>query len=233
MGMSRLHLEVVDRGDDLELAMVVDGVELADRLDGMGMDPDVVLEMLRGSDQPQRVQLVRCGCGDDSCGAVTAVVRRDADAVVWAEFESSLGDDVPAELRFDPTRYDDELARIDGDRSWEPVERRYARQAMALVDEAVHRALTWRGLTFVDIEPSGPGTVAAHMTCGYGEDGPRWSVYAIHRVGDDPASLLEMLRHWGPTAWPVVYWWGENEQAAFVQPPMAGKRWRMWRPTDF
>ena len=98
---------------------------------------------------------------------------------------------------------------------------------MSDIDAAA--ALAWRGLQYLDVAPAGTGAIAVRFRAEMA--GARWSVYAMFAVGDDPGAVPNRLVRKGPSSWPAVAWWGENEAAAFVQPPMAGRRWRMWEPT--
>jgi hypothetical protein len=97
-----------------------------------------------------------------------------------------------------------------------------------LVDPEMRAALSWRGLQYVGIKPAGAGTVAVQLSAECLE--ARWSVFVIMPAAGDPATVRRLFTSRGPTAWPNVLWWGDNDAAAFQQPPMAGKRWRMWQP---
>jgi hypothetical protein len=176
------------------------------------------------------VQVGRCGCGDERCGSVTVRIAADGDTVIWDSWFSTLGDDLPGDFRFDRPGYDTAVSAANRERPWESKERAFARHAAELVDVDVHNALSWRGLRFVRIAPAGTGAVAVHLSAQYCD--ARWAVFVIVPVEGDPGSVPYLLTHWGPTAWPHVVWWSENEAAAFQQPPMAGRRWHMWQPAD-
>ena len=227
--MNRLRVSGIDRGVDCELLLLVDGRDVLAPMDARGLDPDAGLPLLAPLGVPRRVQLGRCGCDDGSCGEVSVRVASADGVVVWDQWRSSLGFDVPAELRFESRRYAEEVRAAADDRPWESPERRYARRAAALVDADVRAALAWRGLHLAEIVPAADGAVAVRLTAAQG--GGRWSVFVVLPVTEDPDAVCSLLRRRGPTAWPDVYWWGENEAAAFQQPPMAGRRWRMWQPT--
>ncbi len=228
MQVNRLRLSGVDRGDDCELIVFVDGQDLLLNLDAMGIEPDEGLPLLSPADPPERVRLGRCGCGDSECGAVWVRISASSDCVVWDEWSSTLGDALPGPLQFDRASYDAELRAADTTRAWESPERRYARLAGRWVDAEMRSALSWRGLEYVGIKPADAGTVAVQLRAEY--LGAKWSVFVILPAAGDPRSIHRLFTSRGPTAWPEVLWWGDNDAAAFQQPPMAGKRWRMWQP---
>ena len=228
--MNRLRLSGIDRGDDCELVVFLDGDDVLHHLDAIGVEPDVAFPLLVPVSPPRRVQLGRCGCGDDRCGSVTVRIAADGNTVVWDGWSSTLGDGLPGAFRFDRSAYDAAVSAANQVRPWESKERRFARRAAELVDADVRAALSWRGLQFVAIEPAGEAAVAVHLSARYCE--ARWAVFVVVPVGGDPGSIPHLLSHWGPTAWPNVVWWSENEAAAFQQPPMAGRRWHMWQPVD-
>jgi hypothetical protein len=223
-----LRLSGIDHGDRGELLVFVDGTDLLRGFDAEGGDPDDLLPVLGAADDPTRVELGHCGCGDPTCGSISMVVRADGEQVVWGDWETTLGFDLPPELSFDRVAYGAELARADDERGWESAERRFARAVERVIDDDARAALEWRGLRYQDTTPAGDGAVAVAFRAEVG--GGRWLIYALFAVGDDPMAVHRTLVRRGPTSWPAVAWWGENEAAAYVQPPMAGKRWRMWQP---
>lgn len=226
--MNELRLSGIDRGDECELLVFVDGVDVLASLDAVGAEPDQVLAELQASDPDRRVEIGHCGCGDPTCGSVSVQVRTEDHHVWWAEWSSSLGFDLPPDLCFDRDRYTREVDRAQSDRPWESREREFARRVAALIDAHAQDALAWRGLEFLDVAPAGDGAVAVRFRAEVAD--ARWSIYALFALNDRAESVRDLLVRKGPTSWPVVAWWGENEAAAFVQPPMAGKRWRMWEP---
>jgi hypothetical protein len=228
--VNQLRLSGVDRGDDCELVLFVDGEDILYRLDAMGLEPDLLLPLLVPISAPRQVRVGRCGCGDDRCGSVTVRIAAVGDTVIWDSWSSTLGDALPGDFRFDRAGYDTAVARANDVRPWESKERAFARRAAELVDADVRAALSWRGLRYVAIRPAGDGAVAVHLSAEYCE--ARWAVFVVVPAEGDPGSVPHLLTHWGPTAWPNVVWWSENEAAAFQQPPMAGRRWYMWQPVD-
>ena len=228
--MNSLALTGIDHGDECEIVVLVDGEDVLARLDAVGVDPEEGFEVLRPGPEPRRVRLGRCECGDNTCGSVTVRIRLDGETVRWDEWESSFGDDLPEAFLFEARRYHYVLTGATVERPWESPERRFARQVAATVDRDLIAALAWRGLGYAEVVPARDGAVAVHLTASFGD--ARWSVYVVHELCDDPSVLAAMLRRHGPTGWPEVYWWAENEAGAFQQPPMAGRRWRMWRPAE-
>jgi hypothetical protein len=227
--VNRLHITGVDRGYRCELILIVDGSDVLMDLDAAGLDSDELLEGLQPPEAPRTVRLGRCECGDDDCGSVLVRITAEGDGVVWDGWSSSFGDHLPPPFRFDRAEYLAELSAAEG-RPWESEERHFARQVGELIDAEVRSALSWRGLTYQEVVPAGDGLVAVRLSAGYRE--AEWSVYVVVSVSEDPEYVRYLLSRRGPTAWPNVFWWGENEAAAFRQPPMAGRRWRMWKPDD-
>jgi hypothetical protein len=156
-------------------------------------------------------------------------VASDGATVIWDSWTSSFGEALPPPLHFDLSQYEAALTSAES-RSWESEERRFAKRVARLIDRDVESALMWRGLRYLNVVPAGDGLVAVRLAANH-LDG-EWSVYVIARTSQDPASVRHMLSRRGPTAWPNVFWWGENEAATLRQPPMAGRRWRMWDPTE-
>jgi hypothetical protein len=227
--VNRLHITGVDDGFGCELIFLVDGRDLLVEMGAAGLDPDELLPRLDLSHAPATVRIGRCECGSDACGSVTVHIESDGDSVVWDAWASSFSDDLPPPLRFERRQYLGALKAADS-RQWESPERRFSRRTAGLVDQATRAALAWRGLQFENVVPAGDGLAAVWLRARYRD--ARWSVYVIVAVSDEPESVRQLLTRRGPTAWPNVVWWGENEAAAFQQPPMAGRRWRMWQPVD-
>lgn len=66
--------------------MFVDDVEVTALGAGLGMDPFdlfVPRNRLIAADEPRRVPIARCTCGDYGCGATDVVIARDGDRVHW------------------------------------------------------------------------------------------------------------------------------------------------------
>jgi hypothetical protein len=228
--MNRLVLSGIDRGDECELVVLVDGWDVLAGLDAVGVDPDLGLALLDPTAAPCRVRIGRCECGDDGCGSVTFRLSFDGETVVWDRWESSFGDQLPETFRFNARRYERVWRAASDQRPWETPERRFARRVAATVDGELVAALAWRGLGFAEVVPARDGAIAVHLTASYGE--ARWSVYVVHDVSDDPYEVGTLLRRRGPSGWPEVYWCAETEAGAFQQPPMGGRWWQMWPPSD-
>jgi hypothetical protein len=226
--MNRLRLSGVDRGDESELILFVDGQDVLYHLDAIGIEPDILLPQLAPVSPPKEVQVGRCGCGDERCGSVTVRIAAHGDTVVWDNWSSTLGEDLPGAFRFARGGYDATVSTANEARPWESTERTFARQAAGLVDAKTCAALSWRGLRFVTIRRAGDGAVAVHLSAEYCD--AEWSIFVLVPVSGDPGSVPRLLSRRGPTAWPNVVWWSENEAAANQQPPMAGRRWQMWQP---
>jgi hypothetical protein len=109
--------------------LVVDGLSFTDAFGGAGLRPREALFpglTLAAGEAPHRATLVRCGCGDEGCGSVSARIRRERGVVVWEEFQARLDGPSLKELRFDGDAYDSEFARADAERGWEPTGERLA-----------------------------------------------------------------------------------------------------------
>jgi hypothetical protein len=227
--VNRLHITGVDDGFSCELIFLVDGQDLLMEMGAAGLDPDELLPRLELCRAPTTVRIGRCECGSDACGSVTVRIETVGNKVVWGGWASSFSDDLPQPLCFERRQYLGALKAADS-RLWESPERRFSRRAAGLMDQATRAALAWRGLQFEDVVPAGDGLAAVCLSARYRN--ARWSVYVIFAISEDPEAVRHLLTRRGPTAWPNVVWWGETEAAAFQQPPMAGRRWRMWQPVD-
>jgi len=209
--------------------LLVDGSDLLVDLDAVGLDPDEILPQLVATDLPRRARIGRCECGDETCGEVTVRITARGGRVVWDDWSSSFGEALPPRLQFDAVQYAEQLSSAEA-REWESGERRFARAVSEMIDTEVACALAWRGLHYREVIPAGDDLVAVRLTASYA--GAEWSVYVVVPTSQDPESVRHLLTRRGPTAWPNVFWWGDNEAAAIRQPPMAGRRWRMWQPTE-
>ncbi|MEU9165691.1 hypothetical protein AB0D29_36130 [Streptomyces sp. NPDC048424] len=80
---------------------------------------------LRATAEARRLELGEPDCTGGCCGFLTVVVQRFGEIVQWSDWEvprpSPLAPDPypPAELHFDASRYDAEVARAEADRWWQ------------------------------------------------------------------------------------------------------------------
>ena len=136
-----------------EAVLLVDGEDVLRRIwgEGIGRNPDDVLgqDSPLLPDQPHEAPLLRCGCGEEGCGALIARISPDGQEVAWSDFRdgsaqksdrlSTVFDrfhgqvlDVP-EIRFDRSQYIAELRRADSEREWESPDERTARRVRELL----------------------------------------------------------------------------------------------------
>jgi hypothetical protein len=126
-----------DEGEDFlvgerELLIVIDGVSELDRWDGLGLDPDDLLNpelpLLPPVDGTPVQRIVqRCGCGDIGCGSLTTTIRRTGDAIEWTELRDRGESVGVGPFRFDAEQYEREVRRAHRDRPWESRTERIAR----------------------------------------------------------------------------------------------------------
>ncbi|MFB9903557.1 hypothetical protein [Allokutzneria oryzae] len=122
---------------ETELRVLVDGEDVAGACfdAGPNHDPDHVLgpgcRLLPGS-EPRRVRIAEAECVAECCGALSVLIRREGEQIVWYDWENTSDrGEVPAEFRFDAAQYEAELTRAERDRSWEWPARVVARLVRA------------------------------------------------------------------------------------------------------
>lgn len=139
-----------------QLVVVVDGVAELYRWDGMGLDPNDVLNpelpWLPSADGTGVDRVVqRCGCGIIGCGALTMTIRRVGDTVVWTDAREGERRYDIGPFRFDADQYETALRRAHHERPWESRDETVAR----LVAEAFRsqrcarpRSFDWASANF-------------------------------------------------------------------------------------
>lgn len=222
MNELRLHVRRVAPDQGWEVRLLIDGIDVIGR-SGIGMDPDTLIPTgLSASAPGHRVVLVCCGCGEVGCGSASAVIRRAGDIVTWQGWETDLGLDLPT-YGFAAGQYDEEVARADRDRGWEPGHRTSARRARALLDPDTIDLLRAAGLREPEIVGTDRGAVEVCMHVGVWEEG-HWQVF-LDVTGLEPRAVIELLCV-EPSAWQHVTWFPNDATAARRPPPMAGPAWR-------
>ncbi len=113
----------------VQVRIMVDGSPLIaaafDR--GPALSPTGLLErgLLRASEEPTEVKLAVAWCDEGCCGALFVTIVREGDTVRWYNWRrppTPAAEPQPAglpELCFAAVAYDAEVARAEGDRSWE------------------------------------------------------------------------------------------------------------------
>jgi hypothetical protein len=132
-----LRLGIAEGEDGFEVLIHVNGVEITEAGAGMGMHPFdlfVPANRLAATNEPRRVVVARCTCGESGCGSTEARITRDQGVVHWDwSVDVPLGHGVS----FEASAYDAEVERIGADRSWQrPVD-----TASRLVLESADREL--------------------------------------------------------------------------------------------
>jgi hypothetical protein len=136
-GVDLLRLEVAAVGepdDGFQVRVYVNDVEMTSAGAGLGMDPYDVLvptNRLVAGPEPRRVPIARCECGVYGCGSTDVTITRDGDLVHWdwlIEVPMSRG------VSFMAMQYDDEVARVSADHTWETAERTAGRLVLTDVD---------------------------------------------------------------------------------------------------
>jgi hypothetical protein len=125
---------VTEIGDGFQVRVHVNDVEMTSAGAGLGMDPYDVLvptNRLVAAVEPRTLPIARCVCGVYGCGATDVTIARDGDLVRWdwsREVPMSRGASFPA------VHYDEEVARVAADHSWETAERTAGRRVLTDVD---------------------------------------------------------------------------------------------------
>ncbi|MFF8828470.1 hypothetical protein [Streptomyces sp. NPDC015131] len=114
-----------------EVRPLVDGVDVLKAVHPAGLAPSC--RHWRGpaeswpltvTQEPRRVVITEPTCTAGCCGALYATLRREGCRVIWDAWENtSNATALPADICFDASQYDAELARAAADHSWEqPVD---------------------------------------------------------------------------------------------------------------
>jgi hypothetical protein len=210
------------------VTILIDGRDvLAQGHSFIGFDPEVILghdSPLLPSDQPRRVAVYRCTCGEPGCGVVAPRISEINGWIAWTDFrdytgvfvgptvaewaaeeELNAGTRLPLpEMYFDRKQYRAEVARATADRSWETERRRTARLLREyLLREAGTLERTGYELTWVAVRPE---LAAYHLSFWKGD---AQIVVELHADAGDPeeqaSAMAEQLLRTSPEAWPVVF----------------------------
>jgi hypothetical protein len=153
-------------GGERQLVVVVDGVAELFRWEGMGLDPDDVLNpdfpWLPPADGTALSRVVqRCRCGIIGCGSLTMTIGRSGDAVVWSQARDGDRRYDIGPFSFHAEAYEAELRRAHRERPWERHEETVARlvtEALRPLRQARPRSFDWASAEW------GPGRVVVSMT---------------------------------------------------------------------
>lgn len=80
---------------------------------------------LAASAEPRRIELSNNDCYTGCCGGIFVTIHRQGERVVWSSWQNTndVRVPVPADVHFDASQYDAELARAVADTGWEePVD---------------------------------------------------------------------------------------------------------------
>ncbi|QFU88468.1 hypothetical protein [Amycolatopsis sp. YIM 10] len=136
-GTDSLRLAVVPTPDEargFQVLVHVNGVEMTSAGAGLGMDPYALLipfNRLTATAEPRTVPIARCGCGVYGCGSTDVTIVRDGDLVHW---EWRLEVPMPRGVSFPAEQYDEEVARVAADHSWETPVRTAGRYVLTGLD---------------------------------------------------------------------------------------------------
>lgn len=221
-----IRFEVASAGHDVsghQLLVFVDGVEMTSKGAGIGMDPfDVLIPRNRlvATQEPHRVPIARCECGEYGCGSTDVNIVRDGDVIHWDWLI-----DVPMRhgVTFNADQYDAEVARIGSDHIWERPQDTTARLVLVGADRdgLAKRGLRvcWAASDYRD--PS--QFVVSFMTT----DNQFQVFLRVERGGKSPdvvaAEVLALLQK-APSKWPATF--HSIQPKVTSRPTMAGWRWK-------
>ncbi|MFC8796705.1 hypothetical protein ACFT2C_03140 [Promicromonospora sp. NPDC057138] len=213
-------------GDDFEVQVFVDDVEMTSRGAGLGMSPFSLLipeNRLVATTEPRVVPIARCTCGVYGCGVTDVRIQRDGGVVHWEWLHETP---VDHGTTFDAAPYDAEVARIGADHAWERPQDTAQRLILTGVDRA---RLADDGLTLRFAEPvfDDPSTYRVVLR----------TIDNAHQVflrfplrGRGPLEVVdevvETLRT-PPATWPATF--SPMSRAVQGAPGIAGRRWRQER----
>ncbi len=213
-------------GEDLEVQVFVDDVEMTSRGAGLGMSPFGLLfpeNRLVATTEPRIVPIARCTCGTYGCGVTDVRIRRQGDVVHWDWLHETPADHGAT---FDAAAYDAEAARIGADHTWERAEDTAERLILTGVD---HAWLDAEGLRLqfarpVFDDPSTYRIVLRTTDRGY-------QVFLRFPLrGRTPVDVVDealaTLRT-PPASWPATF--SPTSRTVTGPPGIAGRRWRQER----
>ncbi|GLI00590.1 hypothetical protein [Phytohabitans aurantiacus] len=114
-----------------EVRPLIDGVDVLKEVHPEGFAPScrhwtgpAETWPLAVTEEPRRVMITEPDCHPGCCGALYVTMRREGDQVIWEDWKNTSNvTKIPADVRFDLSQYEAELARAAADRSWEePVD---------------------------------------------------------------------------------------------------------------
>lgn len=222
-----------------ELVPLIDGADVVlHTWGGRGRDPDDLLgpgSPLLAVDGAHDAVLLRCGCGEEGCGALIVQVRQAGDEVVWDHFRDGSAHksdplshtydrlhgepfDKLTEFRFDADAYRAELRRAHEDRAWESPERTTARILKGLLVDP-ERNLAGTGWTLVWAKPGATELMAAKarravpgVSVSLRSGGRQISLSYPWTVIDpilDARAIADTILNDSPGAWPVTFRGGQ------------------------
>lgn len=213
-------------GDEFEVQVFVDDVEMTSLGAGLGMSPFSLLipeNRLAASAEPRVVPIARCTCGVYGCGVTDVQIQRDGGVVRWEWLHKTP---VDRGTTFDAAPYDDEVARIGADRTWERPQDTAQRLILTGVDRA---RLADDGLTLRFAEPAFDDPSAYRVVLQTIDNA--YQVFLRFALdGRSPVEIvdeaLETLRT-PPATWPATF--SPMTMAAQGPPDIAGRPWRRER----
>lgn len=215
-------------GGGFQVLIYVNAVEMTSAGAGLGMDPYQVLVPVNrfvATEAPSTVGVARCECGVYGCGVTDVTIVREAGLVHW-DWEVQ----VPMNRRvsFDAGAYDEDVARVGADHSWETPERTAGRLILAAADRTM---LARHGLRLDWVanrwrEPE--------LLCVAFRQGQRYQIFVTFPwAGRTPEQLAAHVEHTlatvPPQRWPATW---HPIQGTEDPPGIAGDGWVRERADD-
>ena len=212
-------------GDDFEVLVFVNGVEMTSKGAGMGMDPyDIFVpeNRLRPADDEFEVPIARCNCGVYGCGSTDVRIAIEDQFVRWDWLIEKPGLE---SSRFNREAYERALATLESDRSWETPVRTAGRLVLGALDRAHLSRFDlrpsfvcndWRTPTLFQIVLNHRDTHQIFVRFDWNDDSPELlASRVVAAINGDPQS-------WKAT-------WHQCDQGKPTRPYFATWRWKRER----
>lgn len=225
--LDRLRLEVApDREGGFQVLVYVNDTEMTSAGAGVGMDPYVVLiptNRLIAADQPRRVPIAKCACGEYGCAGTDITITRSGEVVSW---EWSRDKPMDRSVHFTAADYDAEVVRAGADYSWETPERTVGRLVLSSVNrEHLHD----QELRVAHLSDSSDEHFSVELD--YRNEYQIWvETPWLSRTPEQLAEAVCQTLAQPPATWKTS--WRAITESAPDPPDIAGTGWRLWRPVS-